>query len=45
MTKTVRMRYEKGMLKPLKLLGLEEGGEVVVMLREDPVNYVHYTGS
>ncbi len=39
MSKVIRVRYEKGVLKPLEPLRLEEGEEVVVVLREDLVGY------
>ncbi len=39
MSKVIRVRYEKGVLKPLEPLRLEEGEEVVVVLKEDLVEY------
>ena len=39
MSRVVRVRYENGVLKPLEPLGLEEGEEVVVVLKEDLVGY------
>ncbi len=39
MSKVVRARYENGVLKPLEPLGLEEGEEVIVVLKEDLVGY------
>ena len=39
MPRVVRVRYEKGVLKPLEPLSLEEGEEVIVVLREDLVDY------
>ena len=39
MSKVVRVRYENGVLKPLEPLRLEEGEEVVVVLKEDLVEY------
>ncbi len=35
MSKIVRVRYEKGVLKPLEKLELEEGKEYKVIIRED----------
>ncbi len=37
MSKAIRVRYEKGVLKPLEPLDLEEGEEAVVVLKEDLV--------
>ena len=37
MSKVIRVRYEKGVLKPLEPLDLEEGEEAVVVLKEDLV--------
>ncbi len=39
MFKVVRGKYENGVPKPLEPLGLEEGEEVVVVLKEDLVRY------
>ena len=39
MSKMVRVRYENGVLKPLEPLNLEEGEEVIVVLKEDLVGY------
>ena len=39
MSKVVRVRYEKGVLKPLEPLELDEGEEVVVVLKEDLVEF------
>ena len=39
MSKVIRVRYEKGVLKPLEPLELEEGEEAVVVLREDLVAF------
>lgn len=33
---TVRARYEKGVLKPLQDLNLEEGEEVIVIVKKRP---------
>ncbi|BAN89676.1 antitoxin family protein [Aeropyrum camini] len=33
---TVRARYEKGVLKPLQDLNLEEGEEVIVIVKKKP---------
>ncbi|MEB3778849.1 MAG: antitoxin family protein [Desulfurococcales archaeon] len=35
MSKPVRVRYEKGVLKPLGSVGLEEGKEYKVVVEED----------
>jgi predicted DNA-binding antitoxin AbrB/MazE fold protein len=37
LSKVIRVRYEKGVLKPLEPLDLEEGEEAVVVLKEDLV--------
>ena len=39
MSKVIRVRYEKGVLKPLEPLELEEGEETVVVLKEDLVAF------
>ena len=39
MFKVVRGKYENGVPKPLEPLGLEEGEEVIVVLKEDLVEY------
>ena len=39
MSKAIRVKYENGVLKPLEPLGLEEGEEVIVVLKEDLVEY------
>ncbi len=39
MSRVVRVRYEKGVLKPLEPLDLEEGEEAVVVLKEDLVEF------
>ncbi len=39
MSKVIRVKYEKGVLKPLEPLSLEEGEEAVVVLKEDLVGY------
>ena len=39
MSKAIRVKYENGVLKPLEPLGLEEGEEVIVVLKEDLVKY------
>ena len=39
MSKVVRVRYEKGVLKPLEPLELKKGEEVIVVLKEDLVGY------
>lgn len=39
MSKAIRVKYENGVLKPLEPLGLEEGEEVIVVLKEDLVRY------
>ena len=36
MPKVIRVRYEKGVLKPLEKLELEEGEEVEVVIRRGP---------
>ncbi|MEB3779063.1 MAG: DUF104 domain-containing protein [Desulfurococcales archaeon] len=36
MSKVIRVRYEKGVLKPLEKLELEEGEEVEVVIRRRP---------
>ena len=36
MSKVIRARYEKGVLKPLEPLDLEEGEEVTLEVRETP---------
>ncbi|BAN89683.1 antitoxin family protein [Aeropyrum camini] len=35
MSKVIRVKYEKGVLKPLEPLDLEEGEEVVVTVKRD----------
>ncbi|MEM0027152.1 MAG: antitoxin family protein [Ignisphaera sp.] len=35
MSKVVRVRYEKGVLKPLEPIDLEEGEEVLVTVKRD----------
>jgi len=37
LSKVIRVRYEKGVLKPLEPVNLEDGEEVVVILKEDIV--------
>ncbi|WP_131160828.1 antitoxin family protein [Aeropyrum pernix] len=37
MSKVIRVKYEKGVLKPLEPVNLEDGEEVVVVLKEDIV--------
>ena len=39
MSKVIRVRYEKGVLRPLEPLRLKEGEEVIVVLKEDLVRY------
>ena len=39
MPKVIRVRYEKGVLKPLEPLDLEEGEEAIVVLKEDLVAF------
>jgi len=39
LSKVIRVKYEKGVLKPLEPLSLEEGEEAVVVLKEDLVGY------
>ena len=39
MSKVIRVRYEKGVLRPLEPLRLKEGEEVLVVLKEDLVEY------
>ena len=39
MSKAIRVKYENGVLKPLEPLWLEEGEEVIVVLKEDLVEY------
>ncbi len=36
LSKVIRVRYEKGVLKPLEELDLEEGEEVEVVIRRRP---------
>ena len=40
MSKVVRVRYEKGVLKPLEPLDLKEGEELVVFIRKRRVGEV-----
>ena len=40
MSKVVRVRYEKGVLKPLEKLDLEEGEELFVFIRKRRVREV-----
>ncbi len=40
MSKVIRVRYEKGILKPLEPVDLEEGEEVVVFIRKRRVKEV-----
>lgn len=40
MSKVIRVRYEKGVLKPLEKLGLEEGEEVEVVIRRRPYSSI-----
>ncbi len=35
LSKVVRVRYENGVLKPLEPLDMQEGGEVVAVLKRD----------
>ena len=46
MSKVVRVRYEKGVLRPLEKLDLEEGEELVVFIRKRRVSKVldNYVG-
>jgi len=37
--KVIRVRYEKGVLKPLERLELQEGEEVEIILEEDIVEF------
>ncbi|GBF09933.1 putative antitoxin [Aeropyrum pernix] len=37
LSKVIRVKYEKGVLKPLEPVNLEDGEEVVVVLKEDIV--------
>ncbi|MEB3845099.1 MAG: antitoxin family protein [Desulfurococcales archaeon] len=39
MSRVIRARYEKGVLKPLEKLELEEGEEVEVVLEEDIIEF------
>ncbi len=39
MSKVIRARYEKGVLKPLEPLELREGEEVKVILEEDIIEF------
>ncbi len=39
MSKVIRVRYEKGVLKPLEKLELKEGEEVEITLEEDIVEF------
>ncbi|MDK6028890.1 antitoxin family protein [Ignisphaera sp. 4213-co] len=39
MTRVVRVRFEKGVLKPLEPLDLSEGEEVLVEIKEDIIEY------
>ncbi len=45
MAKVVRVRYEKGVLKPLDRLELREGEEVLVEIREDIIGFARYLRS
>ena len=45
MAKVVRVRYEKGVLKPLDRLELREGEEVLVEIREDIIWFARYLRS
>ena len=40
MSKVIRVRYERGMLKPLEPVELQEGEELVVFIREHRVREV-----
>ncbi len=35
MSRVIRVRYEKGVLKPLEPLDLEDGEEVIVIVKRD----------
>lgn len=37
MSKVIRFRYEKGVLKPLEPVKLREGEEVIISIEERPV--------
>ena len=39
LSKIIRVRYEKGVLKPLDPLDLEEGEEAIVVLKEDLIAF------
>ncbi len=39
MSKVIRVRYEKGVLRPLEPLELREGEEVKVVLEEDIIEF------
>ncbi len=39
MSKVIRVRYEKGVLKPLEPVELRDGEEVVIVLEEDIVEF------
>ncbi len=39
MAKVIRAKYEGGVLKPLDPLDLEEGEEVVIVLKDDIVEF------
>ncbi len=39
LSKVIRVRYEKGVLKPLEPLELREGEEVKVILEEDIIEF------
>ncbi len=40
MSKAIKVRYEKGVLKPLEKLDLEEGEELIVFIRKRNVSKV-----
>ena len=40
MSRVIRVRYEKGVLRPLEKLDLEEGEELVVFIRKHRVSKV-----
>jgi len=39
LSKVIRVRYEKGVLKPLEPVELRDGEEVVIVLEEDIVEF------
>ncbi len=36
----IKVRYEKGVLKPLERVELEEGKEYIIEIKEDIYNYI-----